>query len=520
MPVPIPSLPQEQVKPLFCEEKDVHIQFIRSFLNIRPGLLLGVSAALAAIAAPAQSTGPAAPPRTGDRPVYPLRLSDNHRYLVDQNHRPFFMVGDSPQGLMGRLTEQDAEKYFADREAHGFNTAGWVDVACAGRDFPEDKDGSTPDGIRPFTGYVAGGSDYTHYDLTRPNEAYFTRLDHVLEIAAAHGIYVFLDPMETIGWLQTLRNNGLGSAYAYGQYLGRRYKKYANVGWISGNDFNNWRVPADDALAQAVAKGIRSEAPDQLQTVEINVFTSSSLDDPSWAPIISLNGTYTYSATYIQVLHSYNQKPVMPAYLVEAHYDLEQVGEPTDYGTPEVLRREDYWTTLSGGIGQFYGNRYTWSMTPGWDGYLDTPGVAQLEIWKNFFTALPWQDLVPDQHHETVTAGYGTFGSDEVHFDSQQLIAQMDPKVSDSDYATAARTPDGAYVVVYMPTARTITVDMARLSGPAAAQWFDPSDGSYQVIAGSPFNNAGSREFAPPGTNAAGDSDWVLLLNASTAAAR
>ncbi len=488
-------------------------KIIRSHHAIFAGALFGIFAALIAVAAPAQSTGPAAPPTITYRPAYPLKLSENHRYLVDQNNRPFFMVGDSPQGLMGRLTEQDAEKYFTDREVHGFNTAGWVDVACAGRDFPEDKDGRTPDGILPFTGYLPGGTDYTHYDLTKPNEAYFTRLDHMIEIAAAHDIYVFIDPMETIGWLPTLRNNGLKAAYAYGQYLGQRYKKYANVGWISGNDFNNWRVPGDDALAQAVAKGIRSEAPDQLQTVELNVDTSSSLDDQSWTPIISLNGTYTYSATYIQMLHSYNQKPVMPAYLVEAHYDLEQVGTPTDYGTPEVLRREDYWTTLSGGIGQFYGNRYTWSLTPGWDGYIDTPGVTQLEIWKNFFTSLPWQDLIPDQQHETVTAGYGTFGSDEVHFDPKQLTARMDLKVSDSDYATAARTPNGSYVVAYMPTARMITVDMSRLRGPAAAEWFDPSAGTYKVIAGSPFLNSGSRDFTPPPTNAAGDSDWVLLLN-------
>jgi hypothetical protein len=477
--------------------------------------LLGVFASLVAVTAPAQSTGPVAPPRPTYRPAYPLKLSENHRYLVDQNNHPFFMVGDSPQGLMGRLTEQDAEKYFADREAHGFNTAGWVDVACAGRDFPDDKDGSTPDRIRPFTAYVPGGTDYTHYDLTKPNEAYFTRLDHIVSIAAAHDIYIIIDPIETIGWLSTLHNNGLDAAFAYGQYLGRRYKKYANVGWISGNDFNNWRVPGDDALTQAVAKGIRSEAPEQLQSVELNVFTSSSLDDQSWAPIISLNGTYTYSATYIQVLHSYNQKPVTPAYLVEAHYDLEQVGTPTDYGTPEVLRREDYWTTLSGGIGQFYGNRYTWSFTPGWDGYIDTPGVAQLQIWKDFFTSLPWQDLIPDQQHEAVTKGYGTFGKDEVHLDPVQLSAQIDQGVSDSDYTTAARTADGSYVVAYMPTARTITVNMSRLRGPAAAEWFDPSAGTYKVISGSPFLNSGSHEFTPPGTNAAGDSDWVLLLNAS-----
>ena len=487
-------------------------QTYRGFLS---GVLLGVSLTPVSVAASAQSTGPKAPPREEYRPAYPLKLSENHRFLVDQNNHPFLMVGDTPQGLMGRLTEQAAEKYFSDREAHGFNTAGWVDVACAGRDFPDDTDGSTPDGIRPFTGYVAGGADYTHYDLTKPNEAYFTRLDHMVEIAAAHDIFVFIDPMETIGWLPTLRNNGLEAASTYGKYLGRRYKKYVNVGWISGNDFNSWRVPTDDALAQAVAKGIQSIAPEQIQTVELNYQTSSSLDDPSWAPIISANGTYTYSATYIQMLHSYNQKPVLPAYLVEAHYDLEQVGDPSDYGTPEVLRREDYWTMLSGGIGQFYGNRYTWSLTPGWEGYIDTPGVTQLAIWKDFFSSLPWQDLVPDQGHETVTAGYGTYGRDDVQFDKTQLISRIDVKVSDSDYATAARTPDGAYVVVYMPTARTITLDMSRLRGPATAEWFDPGAGTFKVISGSPLPNSGSREFTPPGTNASGDSDWVLLLNAS-----
>jgi len=491
------------------------------------GILLGMSAALIANATSAQSSGPTKEPLpASDRAVFPLKVSANHRYLVDQNGRPFLIVGDSPQGIMGRLTEADIEKYFADRQAHRFNTAGWIDVACAGGDYPDNKAGSTVDGILPFTGYVEGGTDYTHYDLSKPNEAYFTRLDHVIEIAAAHDIFVFLDPAETGNpggggdWLLTLHNNGLKAAFAYGEYLGRRYKKYANVGWISGNDFNLWRVPANDALALAVAKGIKSVAPEQIQTVELNYQTSSSLDDQNWAPIISLNATYTYPATYIQMLRSYNQSPIMPAFLVEAHYDLENVGEPSDYGTPNVLRRQEYWTMLSGGVGQFYGNHYTWTFDRGWDTYIDTLGVAQLEIWKNFFVSLPWQDLVPDQRHETVIAGYGTFGSNQVRLDSQTLTTQDNVRVSESDYATAARTPDGSYVVVYLPTTRTITVDMRRLRGPATAEWFDPTAGIYQVVSGSPFPNSSIRTFSPPGLNAAGDGDWVLLLNATEAGSK
>ena len=33
--------------------------------------------------------------------AYPLKLSSNRRYLVDQNNRPFMIVGDSPQSMIG-----------------------------------------------------------------------------------------------------------------------------------------------------------------------------------------------------------------------------------------------------------------------------------------------------------------------------------------------------------------------------------------------------------------------------------
>jgi hypothetical protein len=204
----------------------------------------------------------------------------------------------------------------------------------------------------------------------------------------------------------------------------------------------------------------------------------------------------------MQMLHSYNQTPVMPDYLMEAHYDLENVGDPPDYGTPAVLRREEYWAMLSGGAGQFYGNRYTWSFAAGWDSHLDTVGVNQLTLWKRFFMSLPWQNLVPDQNHQVVTSGLGNYGD-------------FKTRVSQSTYCTAAKTRDGAFVVAYMPTARTITVNMADLKAPAKAEWFDPTNGAYTVISGGPFANSGVRQFTPPGKNHDGDSDWVLLLNAS-----
>ena len=44
--------------------------------------------------------------------------------------------------------------------------------------------------------------------------------------------------------------------------------------------------------------------------------------------------------------------------MVEANYEFEHIA--ADAGTPSILRRQEYWTLLSGAAGQLYGNRYTW----------------------------------------------------------------------------------------------------------------------------------------------------------------
>src|SRR6516165_11764815 len=99
-------------------------------------------------------------------PVYPLKVSANGRYLVDQKGTPFLVAGESPQALLVNLTEKDAELFFANRRSHGFNAV-WINLLCrkgtGGR-----ADGSTHDGVLPFR---------TADDVATPNEAYFARCD-------------------------------------------------------------------------------------------------------------------------------------------------------------------------------------------------------------------------------------------------------------------------------------------------------------------------------------------------------
>jgi hypothetical protein len=117
----------------------------------------------------------------------------------------------------------------------------------------------------------------------------------------------------------------------------------------------------------------------------------------------------------------------------------------------------------------------------------------------NLFSSRAWYNLVPDTNHVVVTSGYGTFENNS-------------GTIGADTYLTAASTADGTLAIAYMPTVRTITVNLARFSGVVTVQWYDPSSGAYIPITGSPFSNTGTQNFTPPGNNRAGDTDWVLVL--------
>ena len=55
-------------------------------------------------------------------------------------------------------------------------------------------------------------------------------------------------------------------------------------------------------------------------------------------------------------------------------------------------------------------------------------------------------------------------------------------------------------------------MDLSRMSGPVRARWFDPTSGVFSQAEVSTLENRSSREFRPSGKNAAGDNDWVLVL--------
>jgi hypothetical protein len=322
--------------------------------------------------------------------------------------------------------------------------------------------------------------------------------------AAQQGIVVFLDPIETGGWLTTLENNGATAAYNYGVYVGNRYKNFPNIVWLSGNDFQTWYSnPGDNNLVKQVMAGIASVDPSHLQTLELNYSQSYSNQDTTASPYLGLDLVYTYFETYDAMLQAYNSTPAIPTFMGESDYEGENVTGQAP-STPMTLRLEEYWTMTSGGTGELYGSVYTDRIANGWSqANIDSRGVTELGYFKSFFSALPWYNLVPDQAHAVVTAGYGTYTT-------------YNSAIQNATYATTAWNPNGTLAVTYVPTSTTLTVNMAKFGGSVTARWFDPSAGTYTAISGSPFANTSTHNFATPGANFDGNEDWVLLLQASS----
>ena len=79
------------------------------------------------------------------------------------------------------------------------------------------------------------------------------------------------------------------------------------------------------------------------------------------------------------------------------------------------------------------------------------------------------------------------------------------------------RAYDGSFALVYLPTNRPVVVDLSKLVGEPRITWFDPTDGSQKPADHKPWRGTSWREFTPPATNAGGDADFVLLLEADAA---
>ncbi len=211
---------------------------------------------------------------------------------------------------------------------------------------------------------------------------------------------------------------------------------------------------------------------------------------------------YTYGESFQQVLPEYRRDGRRrPIILGETGYEGE--GKKEKPWWPHYLRRQAYCAILSGPSGHAFGSAYIWHFSDNWRDWLDNPGVNQMRHVGTLFKARPFWKLLPDDQNRLITDGQGNFESE--------------------DYTSAAIADDRSFAILYVPTPRTIAVDVAKMEGPKVrAWWFNPRNGKTYDAAGKqtdkPFleiTERGGQKVSTPSQGA--EDDWILVLNSSAA---
>jgi len=446
------------------------------------------------VAPTAQASAPAAAV-----PAFPLKVSGNGRYLVDQKNVPFPWIGEAANSAIVELNAAQMDKYLDDRAAKGFTVlqVGLLEHKFSRRP-PENAAGEPP-----FSAKLASGVS----DFTAPNEMYFRSADLFLHKAAERNMAVLLSYSHLgwnggdEGWFQEMKANGSDRLRNWGQWLGIRYKDYANIIWQSGGDYTP--APDDRWVLDSVLKGMRDSGATQLMTAE------GARTEIPWTVYGScewfeLNNVFCNSAVPLQQLFraEYARLPARPVFLIEALY------EAAPAATPELIRRQAYIPFLAGGCGQNFGheglctfeysNLGTAQSSPAWVKDLDSPGSRDIARLASLLKLCEWWTLVPDSEH-TLLIG-----------DVRAAHAEI----------VAARSPDGKSALVYVPStganATEFTIAMNAMAGPVAAEWFNPTSGAFRTIQDSPLPNVQSRMFVTPGDNGTGTNDWLLVLSSGS----
>jgi len=449
--------------------------------------------------------------------AFPLKISSDKRYLVDQENKPFPILGRTAWFIISQ-PDSGYKKFLANTIAHGHNAIEMSVIThwAIGNHAPFNANGDAPflkrlngndwDGKLTYADIKTEGPN-----LLTPNENYWKHADELLAYCESKGILVFMFPgyvgysseSEEQGWMKELVANGTEKTEQYGAWIATRYKDRKNIVWMLLGDkgkFNEEQAKAEAALI----KGLKSVQGQQ--SVQYSAESNSgqnAADNADFGNEMTLNGSYTWElkvpVPYI-ARRAYAHDPVLPSFLLEEPYDEEGPdGNNYNPNATQPVRRFQWWGWLSTTGGYISGNGYVWQFVdPIWQQHLNTQAALDMSRLNNFIRSINWWQLVPSGLNGMKT-----------------LIAGANNVDTTAAYVSAAATKDGSLLVAYIPPAHkgSIAVDMSALSDKANAYWFDPTNGIFTSIPGSPFKNKGVQSFTPLLKNSAGETDWVLMLS-------
>lgn len=431
-----------------------------------------------------------------------LKVSQNKRFFVTGDNKPFFWLGDTGWLLFIKLNREEVIRYLDNRKENGFNVIQVMllhDVKHAVNVYG-DSALVNQNAAMPKTTPGNDFKDAVAYD-------FWDHVDYVIDEAAKRGIYIALVPV----WGSNVKAHLVNETQAtiFAKFLAGRYKNKTNIIWVNGGDIkgtegmNVWN---------AIGNTIRANDPNHLITFHPRGRSTSSewFHKQDWLDFnMFQSGHKDYAQDTVTprmgednwkfVLNDYNLSPKKPTLDGEPSYEKIPHGLHDTLApkwTDNDVRRYAYWSVFAGGAGFTYGhNAVMQFFIPGhgagaygakeswWDAIND-PGAKQMIWLKKLVLSKPYLERIPDQ------SLIGGKQQDKYNF----LIG----------------TRGRDYAFIYTYTGKNILVNMGKISGTKVkASWYDPRNGNYDLIG--KFDNKAVQEFDPPGIPKDGN-DWVLVL--------
>lgn len=401
-----------------------------------------------------------------------LVVSPNHRYLMHENGKPFFWLGDTSWLLPQKLDRSEVGFYLSSCEKAGFNV---VQV-------------QTMNGVPATNLYgessLPDGFNFKNVEKDKRAASYWGNMDYIIKTAENHGIYVGM--VCIWGGLVKHGMMNVEQARAYGRFLANRYKNSPNIVWIIGGDI---RGDVKPEVWTALAETIKSIDKNHLMTFHPFGRTLSAVwwNDAKWLDFnMFQSGHRRYGQKKGDGDESVTNQEEDNWRYAEKSLSMTPLkpvvdGEPSYEGIPQGLhdpkqplwqacdaRRYAYWSVFAGSFGHTYGNNAIMQFyKPGnggaygcskpWYEALQDPGFNQMKHLKELMLRFPFFERVPDQSIIIGGEGYR--------------------------YDRLAATRGNDYLLVYNYSGRPMQIDLTKISGNRKkAWWFNPQNGEYSLI--------------------------------------
>jgi len=419
-----------------------------------------------------------------------LKVSDDKRYIVNQDNQPFFWLGGTAWELIHRLDKEEIDLYLTDRAKKGFTIVQTVIL-------------SELDGLNTPNAY--GERPLINNDPQNLNPAYFELVDYVVKKSEELGLYVGLLPTWgdkfNKGWGVGPVIFNIENARIYGQKIAARYNSNNNIIWILGGD----RVPANQEhteIIRSMAKGIRSV--DSIHLITYHPIGGKNAVDyfnEDWLDLdMFQSGHSRLTKEYQYVLKAQEKAPNKPTINGEARYEniKDRFWEEKDYGWLDDadVRVSAYWSILSGAAGYTYGCNDIWQMydinrypnlqaRTDWQVSLNLPGSQQMGYMREIFEKFSWQSMIYDP----------------------ALI--LNENTENESHMIAAIDQEKHFIFAYTPTGKPIKLDISRLKAKNVfGYWFNPRSGKIKYIG--EYEENAQPEFKPWAEG--WGSDFLLIL--------